>query len=247
MSNTSDITELFEKIAHPTRVKILKLLEHSPMSFGQLKKELGIGSSGNLDHHLKKLGNLIILGSDGLYKLSEEGKETLLVVTTIEVSLTTRKTQLYSQSRWLLGIVGAFFALFISAMVIATIPLGAEAANQMGLVGGMMGGVIGIIGAMVGLRGSVVADSRSSQPLTYWPNKRSPWQTADWVVHLLFIGGYLTLLFFLVYAQAFSPSYPYKPLWYGASLLASNTLFIASIIIGTRTIMKANGMLRQRA
>jgi len=66
----SDTAELFEKIAHPTRVKILKLLEYSPMAFSQLKNKLKIDSSGNLDHHLKKLENLVILGSDGLYKLS---------------------------------------------------------------------------------------------------------------------------------------------------------------------------------
>jgi DNA-binding transcriptional ArsR family regulator len=57
----SEYAELFEKIAHPTRVKILELLEQSPLEFGQLKSELGVGSSGNLDHHLKKLEGLVFL------------------------------------------------------------------------------------------------------------------------------------------------------------------------------------------
>ncbi|MEM2320151.1 MAG: ArsR family transcriptional regulator [Candidatus Bathyarchaeia archaeon] len=38
----SDVSELFEKISHPTRVKILKLLDDSPLSFSQLKNKLDI-------------------------------------------------------------------------------------------------------------------------------------------------------------------------------------------------------------
>jgi len=57
----SKIPEAFDGISHPTRVKILKFLEASPLNFSQLKKELRIESSGNLDHHPRKLQDLIYL------------------------------------------------------------------------------------------------------------------------------------------------------------------------------------------
>ena len=82
--------ELFEKIAHPTRIRILKTLESSPMSFGRLKLQLGISSSGNLDFHLKKLEGLIVLGPDGNYALSDEGTEALVAVRIIESSVAAR-------------------------------------------------------------------------------------------------------------------------------------------------------------
>ena len=62
----SVIAELFEKISHPTRLKILKLLQDDPMNFTQLKNALNIQSNGNLDHHLKKLDTLIYLDAGGL-------------------------------------------------------------------------------------------------------------------------------------------------------------------------------------
>jgi hypothetical protein len=45
---------------------------------------LGIESSGNLDHHLKKLGELITVREDGLYALSDAGREALLSVEAVE-------------------------------------------------------------------------------------------------------------------------------------------------------------------
>ena len=76
--------ETFEAIAHSLRIKILKLLAERPMGFSELKRELGIKSSGKLDFHLKKLENLITLNSDGKYTLTKEGYAALQAVTTIE-------------------------------------------------------------------------------------------------------------------------------------------------------------------
>jgi len=76
--------ETFEAIAHPLRIKILKLLAERPMGFSELKRELGIKSSGKLDFHLKKLGGLIILNSDGKYTLTKEGYAALQAITTIK-------------------------------------------------------------------------------------------------------------------------------------------------------------------
>jgi len=39
--------ELFETLAHPTRVRILRVLEKQPLSFADLKRVFGIESSGS--------------------------------------------------------------------------------------------------------------------------------------------------------------------------------------------------------
>ena len=76
--------ETFEAIAHPLRIRILKLLAEKPMGFSELKRELGIKSSGKLDFHLKKLGNLVTLNSDGKYTLTKEGYAALQAIITIK-------------------------------------------------------------------------------------------------------------------------------------------------------------------
>jgi len=81
----ADSSELFEAISHPTRIRILKILEDHPASFAGLKRELSIDSSGNLDYHLKKLGRLVLVRRDGLYALTDDGKEALASVRTVEI------------------------------------------------------------------------------------------------------------------------------------------------------------------
>ncbi len=76
--------ETFEAIAHPLRIKILKLLAERPMGFSELKRAFGIKSSGKLDFHLKKLENLITLNSDGKYTLTKEGYAALQAIITIK-------------------------------------------------------------------------------------------------------------------------------------------------------------------
>ena len=53
----SSRAELFEALGHPSRVKILKVLERNQLGFADLKREVGIGSSGHLQFHLNKLGD----------------------------------------------------------------------------------------------------------------------------------------------------------------------------------------------
>ena len=80
-----DPAELFEAISHPERIKILKILSKQPSSFASLKRQLNIESSGNLDYHLKKLGQLVAVRKDGLYGLSDAGREALLSIEAIEL------------------------------------------------------------------------------------------------------------------------------------------------------------------
>ncbi len=76
--------EFFDAFSHPTRIKILKILEKHPSSFASLKRYLNIESSGNLDHHLKKLAPLIGMQEDGLYALNAAGRKALSSVAAIE-------------------------------------------------------------------------------------------------------------------------------------------------------------------
>jgi len=80
-----DPAELFEAISHPARIRILKALKKQPSSFASLKRQLDIDSSGNLDYHLKKLGELVTVRQDGLYGLTDVGKEALLSIEAVEM------------------------------------------------------------------------------------------------------------------------------------------------------------------
>ncbi len=74
---------LFEAIAHETRIRAIFLLRNDGLSFSELKRELGITSSGNLQHHIGKLKSLVEVNGDGLYSLSDNGREALLAIQSI--------------------------------------------------------------------------------------------------------------------------------------------------------------------
>jgi len=69
--------ELFDVLTHPTRIKILRLLEERPRSFSELKRELGIESSGNLQYHLGKLESFVKQDAKGKYIINDDAKEAL--------------------------------------------------------------------------------------------------------------------------------------------------------------------------
>jgi len=78
----SSRAELFEALGHPVRVRILLSLEGKPMGFADLKKEVGIESSGHLQFHLGKLAGLVGTTSEGLYALNDDGREAIRVLKT---------------------------------------------------------------------------------------------------------------------------------------------------------------------
>jgi DNA-binding HxlR family transcriptional regulator len=100
-----DSAELFEAISHPERIKILKILEKKPTSFASLKRQLGIESSGNLDFHLKKLGKLITVREDGLYGLTEAGKEALLSIDEVDSWMETKRRKLIARAHLFGGLL----------------------------------------------------------------------------------------------------------------------------------------------
>ena len=79
--NASDI---FDKISHPMRINILKVLAKNPMGFSELKRTFNISSSGQLDFHLKKLDDLIMVNENGNYDLTETGYSALRMIKLIQ-------------------------------------------------------------------------------------------------------------------------------------------------------------------
>jgi len=74
---------LFDSIAHGIRIKALFFLQNEPLGFSELKKKLGLTSSGNLQHHINKLGVLIELDANGLYALTDNGREAIMAIQAI--------------------------------------------------------------------------------------------------------------------------------------------------------------------
>ncbi|MGD2066397.1 MAG: PQQ-binding-like beta-propeller repeat protein [Candidatus Bathyarchaeota archaeon] len=85
--------EIFDALGHPTRITIIKTLNEEVMGFADLKKKMGIDSSGHLQHHLNKLDGLIKTDENGKYCLSDQGKDALLSVQIVEraAESTTKK------------------------------------------------------------------------------------------------------------------------------------------------------------
>jgi len=75
---TSD--EVFEAISHPMRIAILRELAKRPIRFADLKRNLRIKSSGQLDFHLKKMEAVITTDENGLYTLNARGFAALRAV-----------------------------------------------------------------------------------------------------------------------------------------------------------------------
>jgi DNA-binding transcriptional ArsR family regulator len=75
--------ELFEAIGHPNRIRIIQALEQGGMGFAELKKRVGMESSGHLAFHLGKLEHLVAVDANGQYVLTGEGREALMMIQTV--------------------------------------------------------------------------------------------------------------------------------------------------------------------
>ena len=91
VENDRQRAEVFDALGHPTRIVILKALSEGPLGFADLKKKTAIDSSGHLQHHLTKLNGLIKTDEYGKYCLSDQGKDALLTVQTVENASESRK------------------------------------------------------------------------------------------------------------------------------------------------------------
>jgi DNA-binding transcriptional ArsR family regulator len=105
--------EVFDALSHPTRIMILKALSDEVMGFADLKKKLGIESSGHLQHHLNKLNELVKTDEYGKYTLSDQGKDALLSVQTVErtAKLDTKQNGKVHRSKKNIVLLSAVVAL----------------------------------------------------------------------------------------------------------------------------------------
>jgi len=115
--------EVFDALSHPTRIMILKALSDEAMGFADLKKKLGIESSGHLQHHLNKLNDLVKTDEYGKYTLSDQGKDALLSVQTVEktAKLGTKQNGKIHKSKKNLVLLSAVVALAILLAVSSTL------------------------------------------------------------------------------------------------------------------------------
>ena len=74
---------LFEAISHPTRIRILFALEFEQLGFALLRRNVGLSSSGNLQHHIAKLSKLLGINSNGDYMLTDQGREALIAIKSV--------------------------------------------------------------------------------------------------------------------------------------------------------------------
>jgi DNA-binding HxlR family transcriptional regulator len=114
----SSRAELFEALGHSTRVKILRSLEAKPMSFSEIKRSVGIESSGHLQFHLSKLTGLIRTDTSGNYALTEDGRGALHVAETALRSDATQRLGKGIPTRFVIAIVA--IAVVWALVMIAT-------------------------------------------------------------------------------------------------------------------------------
>jgi hypothetical protein len=74
---------IFSSLKHPARRKILRMLSEKTMTFSQMLEALAIPSS-HLTYHLENLGELVVKGEGGKYKLSSFGKASVSMMKSAE-------------------------------------------------------------------------------------------------------------------------------------------------------------------
>ncbi len=165
-----DRYRIFEALSHPTRVKILRLVEEKQLAFSALKHELGLESSGQLQHHLQKLSELVTIqedsGSFGLtimgrraldvYRSSETSGRSLESVCCLPVRLEAPKTVRVGRTGSALrlslaGVLLALTAAFVATGQAALKFYGSSVSVGFGLSGTVIAGFFGVSFLIAGL------------------------------------------------------------------------------------------------
>lgn len=121
----SSRTELFEALGHPARMKILQSLNDAPMGFSELKRKVGMESSGHLQFHLGKLDGLVKTTPEGNYVLTDDGKEALRLLETVG-NVKGMMSNEMSDADYMKGMIRrlqlsiAFVAIFIVLVLISS-------------------------------------------------------------------------------------------------------------------------------
>jgi len=115
--------ELFEALGHPIRVKILQSLEAKPMGFAELKKEVGIESSGHLEFHLRKLSGLVGSTPDGFYTLTDDGREAIRVLKSVPTNhaeaVSGARVSIFRWNQWSKPLVAILLVALIALTGVA--------------------------------------------------------------------------------------------------------------------------------
>jgi len=124
VDDSSEGAQFFDALAHPARIRILKALQIGPLTFADLKKRMNIESSGHLQHHLSKLNDLIQTDETGKYCLSDQGKDAIFTVKTVEntaaTSETSRKARLKTKTLWNALVVSLLAVSLVSGIYISS-------------------------------------------------------------------------------------------------------------------------------
>ena len=112
--------KLFDALGHPTRIAVLNALNEKPLGFSELKRKLSIDSSGHLLHHLNKLDDLIKTDEHGKYCLSDQGRDALFVIKTVEWA---SKPEVKEANARIINKWKRAAAILLVALILVTIPL----------------------------------------------------------------------------------------------------------------------------
>jgi Sec-independent protein secretion pathway component TatC/DNA-binding transcriptional ArsR family regulator len=121
--------EVFEAIGHSTRIRILQALSERPLTFSELKKAVGIESSGHLEFHLRKLVHLIRTDQTGAYVLTDDGREAVRIIQSLrsEKVQAGASSEASQNSHWTRVALAIFAALLVVFTVIPANPAAALA------------------------------------------------------------------------------------------------------------------------
>jgi len=122
--------ELFEAMGHPNRIRILKALSGEPLGFSELKRAVGMESSGLLSFHLQKLTHLVKTTPEGAYALTDDGKEALRIAETIRSNESNLEGKKLTHRPSLLRVA-------VAALLIGIIVMGAVAVYQEQQIGSL--------------------------------------------------------------------------------------------------------------
>lgn len=148
---------IFDALSHPTRVKILKLVGEKGLAFSTLKHELGLESSGQLQHHLQKLSGFITVGKNsGCYGLTETGRRALEIYGSSERSgrsleaVCCLPARLEAQETVRVGRKGSVLRLSFGGLLLAlTVALVASGQAALRVYGSSVSVGFGISGAVI--------------------------------------------------------------------------------------------------
>lgn len=125
--------ELFEAISHPVRIRILQSLKEKPMGFAELRRAVGLESGGHLSFHLNKLRHLVKPSAEGLYTLTDDGREALWSADSLAKSNNSRNTMKNTRRGFNKQKV------IIASVLILALIFGGASAYQVGLRGNLGG------------------------------------------------------------------------------------------------------------